>query len=39
MSIDTIREESRDWLSQNYTAEIRAAAEGNDQRKQWILPV
>ena len=36
MTIETFREEVRAWLSENFTAEIKAAADGSEERKEWV---
>ncbi len=36
MTIETFREEVRDWLSENFTDEMKRAAEGSEGRKEWI---
>ena len=47
MTVETFREEIRDWLNENFTDEIKRAAEGSDARQQgfrllaeqgWIAP-
>ena len=35
MTIDTFREEVRNWLGENFNDEIKNAAEGSDERKEW----
>ena len=35
MTIETFREEVRHWLNENFTAEIKGAAEGTDERGEW----
>lgn len=36
MTIETFREEVRDWLSENFSDEMKSAAEGSEGRKEWI---
>ncbi len=36
MTIETFREEVRDWISENFTDEMKRSAEGSDKRKEWI---
>ena len=36
MTTDNFRQEVRDWLSDNFDDEAKNAAEGSDERKEWI---
>ncbi len=35
MTVETFREEVRHWLSENFSPEVRTAAEGSDARRGW----
>ena len=36
MTIETFREEIREWLNENYTAQFKSSAEGSEDRVEWI---
>ena len=36
MTIETFREEIREWLNENYTAQFKSSAEGSEDRREWI---
>ncbi len=37
MTIETFREEVQDWLSENFTADVRSTGEGTEERKAWYV--